>query len=320
MDEISESLLAALYGSSNELDKELIQEREIVIEPLILNISDPPERFINHLLYTVINQRRDVKNVIIPIQMTLVLAGISPDMIIENIEKTRDVITAVLIAYGHDLKYSDQDYIELKEDEFNEAKQGSRSSGYVDNAVYLFERFNSWENVKKYFLELREKSLNDNKDLKALDSNLKYISTKSLRFFLRDIRPVVSDHRNIPIPIDTNVIQAIQKTGLLFDKWPPDPTKSIPVKDREKHQQEIEKRVKLICKLLKRKVESSFKLNELIVAFAEALFLLGAVYCQLCPVNAKKNPKILEKCPFKGKCMMARHIENPEILDLINRL
>jgi hypothetical protein len=70
-----QKILELVHGPPEKLDLRLRQEYEITIGSIIIDEEDVAERFVNHLWYTIIDQRRDV---VIPMMTTLMLSNTSP--------------------------------------------------------------------------------------------------------------------------------------------------------------------------------------------------------------------------------------------------
>lgn len=153
---VARALTSAVFDPQ-EGDSNLKKEYEITIGSILLNEGDPPERFVNHLWYTIIDQRRDVKDFVIPMMASLVLSGINPDTMVDNRKEAGDVITAILCSYGHELKYSEEDMEKLVQDGYYSRKLGSRSDAMLNTVGKIKERYGSWKGFKNEILKNRSR-------------------------------------------------------------------------------------------------------------------------------------------------------------------
>ncbi|MFW6116994.1 MAG: hypothetical protein ACOC6G_00230 [Thermoproteota archaeon] len=308
-----QKLLSLVYGDESQLDPALRREFEITIENLLLEEGDSAVEFVNHLWYTIIDQRRDVKDFVIPMMASLMLSGFNPDYVVENRDEAREVLTAVLTVYGHELKYPKEDVERLVEDGYYSRMVGSRTDAVVETLGDIYGRYGGdspWRTFKEDVLRRRSRIIREDRLAKSVVRDWPYIRSKSFRFFLRDIEPILADPEAIPVPVDTNVAQCIQKTGLLFEKWPPDPSEVIPVLQRG--QKDNERRITRKVKELAQWAREDCGICEIcdpirchsrrIVYLAQVLFLMGAVYCQRCCTRGKIN---VIDCPMNDCCMVS---------------
>lgn len=303
----------------------LDEEYKITIAPLLLKEDDSPERFFNHLWYTIIDQRRDVRNIVIPIMASLMIAGFNVNFVLKKPEESAEILANILSAYGHELKVPRRDVDRLVEDGFHTKAVPSRPQAIVDTIYKLCERFKiseikDLEAFRKDIIQNRANYLRNGKLRGEFVKGLPLIGPKSFYFFLRDIEPL-ADPRAVPIPIDTNVAQSIQKTGLMFDSWPPELSQVIPVANRGKYARVFEDRIRyLVSETNPHAKNWKMTYSERIVRLSEMLFLLGAVYCQKCPSKGKKKLHINDKCPFKERCMLALNVKGDWIKKMLQRL
>lgn len=307
---VAKALLNAVFDPE-EGDPNLKEEYEMTIGSILLDEEDPAKRFVNHLWYTIIDQRRDVKDFVIPMMASLMLSGIDPNAIVNNKEETREIITAVLSSYGHELKYSKADMKRLVEDGYYSRKLGSRSDAILDTVEKIKERYDSWKGFKNKILENRSRYMKDGKLRRKEVSEYPYVSEKSFSFFLRDIEPILLDPELIPIPIDSNVAQSIQLTGMLFDEWPPSEDEIVNKKKRDQ-QEAVEKITGRVRGLARTFDESPRKTVQL----AQSLFLYGAEYCQKCPKKEGEKYRPIS-CPIKNQCMVGNHLNQRQIQELV---
>ena len=72
--ELVNAILRAL-----EEDESMKRAYERTIEPIILNLEkDDNDKFINRFAYTIIDQRRDVENIVIPIWISFLSTNLTP--------------------------------------------------------------------------------------------------------------------------------------------------------------------------------------------------------------------------------------------------
>jgi len=322
-------LLELIRGSAEKQDLRLRQEYEVTIGSIILKEEAPAERFVNHLWYTIIDQRRDVKDFVIPMMATLMFSGFNPDFACDEPNEALELLTSVLTAYGHELKYSSQDNEALLRDGYYNKKTSSRSESILKTLISIKNNYGRpdrpWQRFKEYVLKHRSLIIRDRKFAERLVKDWPFINSKSFRFFLRDIEPILSDPNAIPIPVDSNVAQSIQKTGLMFDQWPPNPSEVIPVSRRGEKifERRITQRIKNLsawnceeCGICSECNKNSCHARR-IVYLAQALFLLGSEYCQRCCANGKFE---IVPCPLTRKCMLSLYLEHPMISIFIRRL
>lgn len=311
--EVAEALIKAVFNPE-EGDPSLRDEYEMTIGSILLHEDDPPERFVNHLWYTIIDQRRDVKDFVIPMMASLMLAGLDPDSIVDNREEAGEIITAVLSFYGHELKYSKEDMERLVRDGYYSRRVGSRSDAILETVAKIKERYGSWKMFKDVILEKRNRYMKDEKLRRRDVSEYPYVSEKSFAFFLRDIEPVLLDPELIPIPIDSNVAQSIQLTGLLFEDWPPERDQIIDMGKRTER-----KAVGRITSRVRELAESFDETPRKTVQLAQALFLLGAEYCQNCPKKTVGEYRPIP-CPIQNYCMMGSYLDQKQIRELLKEV
>jgi len=316
-------------GSPEKRDTRLHQEYEVTIGSIILEEKDPAERFVNHLWYTIIDQRRDVKDFVIPMMATFMLAGFNPDYACDEPSAALEILTAVLTAYGHELKYSGKDNETLRRDGYYSQRTPSRSESVLKTLRSIKNSYRSpikpWKTFKDEMLKRRGMIIRNTRVAERFVRNWPFISGKSFRFFLRDIEPILLDPESISIPIDSNVAQSIQKTGLMFDQWPPKPSEVIPVNRRGERdfERRITQRIRNIAIWNGDECEICPECNKdachsrRIVYLAQTLFLLGAEYCQRCSVKGQRK---IVSCPLNDKCMLSVYSDHPQTLEFLKRL
>jgi len=322
-------ILELVHGSADKQDPRLRQEYEITIDSIILNEEDSAERFVNHLWYTIIDQRRDVKDFVIPMMATLMLSGFNPDFACNEPDEALEFLTSVLTAYGHELKYSSKDNEALLKDGYYTKRVASRPESILKTLMSIRRNYGRlgrpWQRFKEYILKHRSLIIKNRKFAERVVKDWPLISSKSFRFFLRDIEPILSDPNAIPVPVDSNVARSIQKTGIMFDQWPPNLSEVIPVSRRgeKKSEKRITERIKNIsvwngedCGICSKCDKSSCHARRM-VYLAQALFLLGSEYCQRCCVNGKLK---LVPCPLSSRCMLSLYLEHPMISIFIKKL
>ncbi|MHA1765030.1 MAG: hypothetical protein ACTSVK_02100 [Promethearchaeota archaeon] len=289
----------------------LHKEYEITIEPLLLARNSAEEAYINHLWYTIIDQRRDVKNKIIPTIFTLLSAGFSIEFALENPKLAKEIITAVLFTYGHERKYIYEDIDRFLLDESID-KRISRTEAIIE----CMEEISKYKNLKNYLLKNKDKLCVDKNFRKQFTRNLKFIKEKSILFLLRDMIPNEVEPEYTPVPVDVNVFYSVQTTGLLFDDWDYDPEKILRKKNGSEIKKadilRIQKRIRILgepfqelCKNCKENCEIGSReyrrcWGERIVELSRDLFLLGSMFCQ--KAVCLKD----QKCIFKNKCMLPK--------------
>ncbi|MHA1249848.1 MAG: hypothetical protein ACTSRP_07650 [Candidatus Helarchaeota archaeon] len=174
--------------------------------------------------------------------------------------------------------------------------------------------FDGSENFKDFILNNRNILSSDKSKRKKFVKIFPYVSEKSISFMLRDISPPLDSPNIIPIPVDVNVCHSIQKTGLLFDSWPPPSNNIIPKKKitSKSNYEIIRNRIcslsrpfEDLCSKCEHKLKCDTESNNFnkcwasrIVDLSRSLFLLGTVYCQK-PICLKNSP-----CPFHNECML----------------
>jgi hypothetical protein len=316
-------LLLGSIGDNLRINS-LVEEYRITIAPILLKENDPPERFFNHFWYTIIDQRRDVRNIVIPVMASLMIAGFNVNFALENPEESVEILANVLSAYGHELKIPSNDIARLVNDGFHARTVPSRPQAVIDTIHKLCERFKireikDLETFRRNIIQNRANYVGNEKLRKDFLKGLPLIGPKSFYFFLRNIEPL-ADLLEVPTPIDTNVAQSIQKTGLMFDSWPPKLSQVIPVAERGKHVEAFGKRIRCLVSEANPHIKNwKMTYPERIVRLSEILFLLGAVYCQKCP-KGKGKLHINEACPFKEKCMLALNVEKDWIREMLQKL
>ncbi|MBD3205938.1 hypothetical protein GF319_06295 [Candidatus Bathyarchaeota archaeon] len=96
-EKIVKRLLQLIHGPPSEREPELRSEYEITIEPIIVKTEDPAENFVNHLWYTIIDQRRDVKDFVIPMMSSLMISGFNPALCIYCLSLLSKITESVLL-------------------------------------------------------------------------------------------------------------------------------------------------------------------------------------------------------------------------------
>jgi hypothetical protein len=324
-----QKILELVHGPSEKLDPILRREYKVTIDSIIIEEKDMAERFVNHLWYTIIDQRRDVKDFVIPMMTSLMLSGFNPDYVLTEPAESLELLSAILTAYGHELKYSTEDNDKLKIDGYYRQRTPSRSESVVKTIQSISRQYgfskNPWHTFKQDILKRRSLLIKNDTLANRLVREWPFVSSKSFKFFLRDIEPMLSDPEGIPIPIDSNVAQSIQKTGLMFDNWPPNASDVIPVSKRGERgfEKRFAERVKSISLLKDEECGICDKCDKdrcharRMVYLAQTLFLLGAEYCQRCYV---RNQRKIVTCPLNDDCMLSKYRDHPQIHDFIEQL
>ena len=326
--EIVQRLLILIHGPEPQRDLVLRNEYDITIDPILVNTNDPAEHFVNHLWYTIIDQRRDVKDNVIPMMASLMTSGFNPNFVINNKEESIEILLAILTSYGHELKFPKSDVERLFEDGYYSQKVGSRSDAILKTLESIHSTYpssNPWKSFKTDILKRRAEIIKNDRLAKTIVKEWPYIQSKSFKFFLRDIEPILDDSDMIPVPVDTNVAQGIQKTGLFFEEWLPKTNNIIPINRRTQKESE-ERIIRTIKKLAKYNEDTCILCDQCdkqnchsrrIVYLAQALFLMGAEYCQKCFTRPTRR---MIACPLQDLCMLSINRNNTGTLDFLETL
>lgn len=318
-------LLELVHGPAGIQDRQLRREYDITIESILISERDSAERFVNHLWYTILDQQRDVKDMVIPMMATLMLSGFHPDYVISHPQDAIEILTAVLTAYGHQQKYAQKDNDRLRDDGYYPNRIASRSQAIINTITAIQRQFGTWPQFKSSMLTQRSQLMQNDKLVNDQVRLWPFINSKSFRFFLRDIEPILPHPDMIPIPIDSNVAQSLQKTGLMHDQWPPALETVIPIEHRTdpRYERQFANQIKQLaywpeenCGLCNSCDKTRCHALR-IVCLAQSLFLLGMAYCQRCCTQGRIH---VIPCPLNDTCMLSLHRNNPRIPAVLSRL
>jgi len=291
-----------------ECDERLKYGFKKTIEPILLDLRRATlEELAYRLAYTIVDQRRDVENVIIPIWFTFRLSGISLEEI-RDLGKgfLEEVFACLLREYGHEGHFPQNDLNKISK-ELGRGKQTSRASAVAEALFNLsiFEKisaklvgrkldFKSF--IKKYYGHLTTNN-KDNKVLRArFARSFKLLGSKSLDFFLRDVIPNYNDIKLIPMPVDVHVAATSQLLGLYFYEEELEEIcrgrldLAFNVSHRANFTEEVARRLKELAKRCGLNSDQALKISR-------ALFLLGAYYC---------SERKCHDCPVKKECFYQR--------------
>ena len=314
--ELVNAILRAL-----EEDESMKRAYERTIEPIILNLEkDDNDKFINRFAYTIIDQRRDVENIVIPIWISFLSTNLTPSKIQELFRKEKDaeillksLFKAILTVYGHELKLEENEIEKLVDEKFYRQKVASRVEALLKCYKYLvlWDLFlEEWrketgeeetaKNFKEFIAKNRIRLIKDGKLLNKLAKIFPMIAAKSILFFLRDVEPCPEDPDEVAIPIDVNVARAIQMTGIHHKDVIPLEKASSP------------KEMKMLQESLREAATENIEDRKMqakrIIKLDRGLFVLGMLYCQKCTEKEAKCPHTIKNlCRFHN---MKLHVKS----------
>jgi len=279
-----------------EEDAVLREGFEKTIKPLLVDLKRAdPEELIFRFIYTIIDQRRDVEEVVIPVWFTFRMTGLDLNNLQRlDVDKVEEIFACLLQEYGHEQYYTQNDYNNIAQ----ELGKSIPSRAYaIAEALRILLNFKEHskklvgetldftEFIRKYYEDL---VINAHLRRKFL-SLFEFVGEKSLDFFLRDLHTEVRDMRAVPFPVDVHVAETSQLLGLYFTD---DEVRRIiqgdfsavfPLSDREEYASEIKRRIVEKAEKCGYKPEDVKDLNR-------SLFLVGKYYCSqgkcdVCPVS-----------------------------------
>lgn len=270
------------YFSKGETYKKLI-------EPIIIRKDNKGNfdstELLNRLVYTIVDQQRDVASIIIPIWVNLMYKNVNPDFLSES-PYASEFVQSMFKAYGHQNYHTKFDF--KVRGKGGASRTDAFIQAYKNNTPEDFQNLivDNSQNIELIFEELIK---------------LKYISLKSASFFLRDVEGLEYDI----LPIDVNVAYSFQYTGLFFDSDSFDfKDEIIPVSKRT-HLREyslISDRIFDLCSNL------GYNPHEI----NRYLFLLGADFCQSlkCDTCCVRNECYFNSLPSEKKEIFKRLIKS----------
>jgi len=303
--------LLRLVLNTLECDEHLKYGFKKTIEPILLDLRRANlEELVYRLAYTIVDQRRDVEDVVIPIWFTFRLCGISLEEIRDLGEGfLEEVFACLLREYGHEGHLPQNDLNEISE-ELGRGKQTSRAMAVAEALFNLsiFEKISAKLVGRKLdlksFIEKYYGHLMTDKVLRArFIRSFKLLGSKSLEFFLRDIIPNYNDIELIPMPVDVHVAATSQLLGLYFYEEELEEIcrgrldRAFNVSYRAIFTKEVAGRLKELAKRCGLNSDQALKTSR-------ALFLLGAYYCSErkchdCPVKKECFYQLLLKADFR---------------------
>jgi len=292
-----------------EEDPVLREGFEKTIKPLLIDLRRASlEELIFRFVYTIVDQRRGVEEVVIPIWFAFRITGLDLNSLQRlNVDEVEEIFACLLQEYGHEQYYTQKDYDNLARELGTSIV--SRASA-IAKALQILLNFKEYskklvgvaldfaEFIRKYY-----KDLVINACLRRKFLNLfKLVGEKSLDFFLRDLYTEVTDIEAVPFPVDVHVAETSQLLGLYFTD---DEIKTIvqgdfspvfPLSDREKYAPEIKSRIVEKAEKCGYKPDDVKNLNR-------SLFLVGKYYCSQNKCNSQNRNKY-SKCPVSKYCFL----------------
>lgn len=174
-----------------------------VVAPIIVRYAetahDPATRrevLFNRLVYSIIDQQRSVKDVIIPLWTSFMALNLNRAFFCHE-DRAREFLSALFQAYGHQLYHTHaQNRI-----------RGKALGSMVDAVVALYRELSP-----ERLVALLRDSRDDMDHIFAVLTRFKYLKHKAVAFFLRDVEGFDFSL----LPIDSNVARSLQLSGLYF--------------------------------------------------------------------------------------------------------